>query len=348
MSGSDASKVVANRDIGAAADLAKAHPHLAPLIENAAISQAFSRRERAAVRWKRLYEVFGRLGLVCVLLAMVAFDYQITIHPRPRETAWLAIASAVLGAAGLASQIFIVITGAKEKWNTERFFAERIRCLKFQAFGLVGRVASPAELKTTVESWTRGALASLQQESMGGRAAVLDFSPSEVAIPISEITPRTDMSLLEEASSIYDALRLEVQAQHFSAKYHRDIERARWPEVLSQLCFAGGAILATVEFLLAVWSNSSLSAKSGSWQDWLSFSTLLLFILSAIVAVYERGAAYQPEAERYLSYLREVRRIRLKHADTGAFMIRIKEMEEVALRELRDFTRDSLRSNYIF
>lgn len=29
-------------------------------------------------------------------------------------------------------------------------------------------------------------------------------------------------------------------------------------------------------------------------------------------------------------------------------MIRIKEMEEVALRELRDFTRDSLRSNYIF
>jgi hypothetical protein len=106
--------------------------------------------------------------------------------------------------------------------------------------------------------------------------------------------------------------------------------------------------LATVEFLLAVWSNSSLSAKSGSWQDWLSFSTLLLFILSAIVAVYERGAAYQPEAERYLSYLREVRRIRLKHADAGAFMIRIKEMEEVALRELRDFTRDSLRSNYIF
>jgi hypothetical protein len=340
---------VANRDINVSRSLSNVHSRLAPLIDNGAIADAFAQHETAANAWKFRYELFGRFGLLCAFLAMAAFAYQITLQSSYGEIKWLGIISAWLGALGILSQLVIVFTGAKDRWTTERYFAERIRCLKFQAFGLLSQ-STGDDLAPIVDTWTRESLAALHQEELAGRAAVLNFSPSEVPLPITPVKIASDIDLINEASKLYNSLRLDIQSQHFAAQYRLATERSRWPDALSEFCFGGGAVLATVQLCIAVWPSFAGKLPSGTWPDWLSFITLLLFILSAVVAVYQRGGSFQADAERYLTYLREVRRIRTQHGDgsPASFFHRVKEMEEIALRELHDFARDTRQSSFIF
>ena len=67
----DQSIAVNNRDIDPSDQLAIAYPDLACLIHNDAISAAFARFEKAAVRWKRIYAFSGRISLIAILLAMI-------------------------------------------------------------------------------------------------------------------------------------------------------------------------------------------------------------------------------------------------------------------------------------
>lgn len=75
----DHSKAVANRDIDPSDQLVETHPELECLLHNSAISIAFAGFEKSALRWKLIYTFFGRLSLVAVLLAMMSYDYQITL-----------------------------------------------------------------------------------------------------------------------------------------------------------------------------------------------------------------------------------------------------------------------------
>ena len=110
--------------------------------------------------------------------------------------------------------------------------------------------------------------------------------------------------------------------------------------------------MAFVQISMTSWTQFVAGGvqNSANWHGWLAFSTLLLFIVSAVVAVYQRGSGHEPDAERYLTYVREVRRIRMVSAngDDTSFRQDVKEMEDIALRELHDFCRDSKHSNYIF
>lgn len=85
-------------------------------------------------------------------------------------------------------------------------------------------------------------------------------------------------------------------------------------------------------------------------MEWVDFLTWMLFVLSAVVAIYERGSAHQPNAERYVTYGREIRRIRSGAAAhlPHSFFDAVREMEHLMLREIQDFCRDVKHSNYVF
>src|SRR5579862_6795698 len=160
------SSVIDNRDIHASLLLSETFPALKPLIDNEPLSKAFDQHNAEAIRWKSIYEQFGAIGLFCVFLAMVIFDYQVTLQPLYGGSALLNGLSAALAAMGLASQLFLIFSNAKEKWIIQRFIAERLRCLKFQAFALLGICSDAETLKSTVASWTSAAIAALDQEIM--------------------------------------------------------------------------------------------------------------------------------------------------------------------------------------
>lgn len=171
----DQTSAVANRDVNPSEQLLATYPDLECLLRNEAVSAAFAGYEEQAVRWKRLYVFFGRLSLVGVMLAMVSYDYQITLKHVYGAPAFLPVLAAIFAATGLLCQAMLGLSHAKDRWLANRFAAERLRCFKFQLFGVLEEVSEAEGLAVKVKQRTNEGLAALEQELMGGRSAILEF-----------------------------------------------------------------------------------------------------------------------------------------------------------------------------
>src|ERR1700761_4411713 len=195
-----ASKTVNNRDINPSDQLAVSYPELACLIRNEAIAARFAEYENRAVLWKRIYGLLGRISLVAVLLAMISFDYQITLRSVYGAPVFLARLAAVFAFTGLLSQALLGLTHAKDRWLAARFAAERLRCFKFQLFSVLEEVTDAESLPAKGKQRTSEGLASLEQELMGGRSAIMEFSPFDVLSPTRHKAAHTSKKLLDEAA----------------------------------------------------------------------------------------------------------------------------------------------------
>jgi hypothetical protein len=144
-----------------------------------------------------------------------------------------------------------------------------------------------------------------------------------------------------------------VEIQHFEERFRNHDHETKFPSLLAELSFLAGAVLAFIAILTALlpegWRLSHVLTVP--WvMEWVDFLTWMLFVLSAVVAIYERGSAHQQNAERYITFCHEIRRIRahaLVHMPTS-FFDAVREMEHLMLREIQDFCRDVKHSNYIF
>jgi hypothetical protein len=342
-----------NRDINPYTGLATAYPALEPLILNRPVSGAFAAHENAAIRWKRLYTILGRAALVCILLVMMFFDYSVTLGRLYPSMEIVRVIMALVAGLGLLCQLVLIFGRVKDRWLIERFAAERLRCFKFQAFAMAAVSRDEGELAANVAAFTNERLARLEQELLGGRSALDEFAPSEHAIGLQRRELCGSLDLLHSTFAVYDSLRLEVQAQHFGEQARRSEARARTPTFLSELTFGLGALLAFCDVCVATWTGLGHGSKfwtAGPTELWFAFFTLLLFITSAVLAVYQRGSAHVADTERYKQYVREIRRIRQRGAPESAevFFHTVDQTEQVELRELFDFCRDVSHSSYIF
>lgn len=349
----DQSGAVANRDVNPSDQLIATYPDLQCLLRNEAIATAFAASEKAALRWKWVYVFFGRLSLIAVFLAMVSFDYQITLKNIFGAPPFLAGLAAAFAASGLISQLLLGLSHAKDRWLAARFAAERLRCFKFQLFTVLEEVPDAQSLPAKVKQRTAEGLAALEQELMGGRAAIQEFSPFDVLSPPRKMPAHTSRKLLDEAATVYDILRFSVETQHFEDQFRAHDRETKFPSLLSEFSFMAGAALACVGILtnlLPVGFRLSQLLTTPTVMEWVDFLTWLLFVLSAVVAIHERGSAHQQNAERYVTFCREIRRIRtgaLTHMP-ASFFEAVREMEHLMLREIQDFCRDVKHSNYIF
>jgi hypothetical protein len=347
----DPSAATANRDINPSDDLAAVYPRLTCLLHNDAVSRAFMDYEKTAVRWKRIYTFFGRLSLIAILLAMVSFDYQITLKSVYGAPPILAGIAAAFAAIGLFSQALLGLSRAKDRWLGARFAAERLRCFKFQLFSVLEEAPDFHGLAAMVRQRTNEGLALLREELRGGRTAILDFSPFDV-LPPRKKAAHPDHHLTEEAAALYDILRFSVETQHFEERSRNHEQRSKLPSLLAEFSFLAGAVLACIGILVTL-----LPVEAGGHppighaaMEWLDFLTWMMFVLSAVVAIHERGSAHQQNAERYVTYGREIRRLRsaATHHMPTSFFEAVREMEHLMLREIQDFCRDVKHSNYIF
>jgi len=340
----DQTNGVANRDINPSEQLVSAYPELTCLLHNEAISDAFAGYEKSAVRWKRIYVFFGRLSLIAVFLAMVSYDYQITLKNVYGPLPFLVGLAAAFAGTGLFSQALLGFSRAKDRWLSARFAAERLRCFKFQLFTVLEEVSDAESLAHKVKQRTGEGLAALEQELMGGRSAILEFSPFDVLAPPHKKTTHSSRKLLEEAATTYDILRFNVESQHFEERYRAHDRESKAPSLLSELSFLFGAVLACVGILTALLPEGERLSRfftAPGIMEWVDFLTWMLFVLSAVVAIYERGSAHQQNAERYVTFGREVRRIRtsaMSHMPESFFEA-VREMEHLMLREIQDFCR---------
>src|SRR6185312_12611201 len=248
----DQTHAVANRDVNPSDQLVATYPDLACLLRNEAVSAAFAGYEEKALHWKRFYTFYGRLSLVAVMLAMVSFDYQITLKHIYGGPHFLAGIAAAFAATGLVSQALLGLTHAKDRWLAARFGAERLRSFKFQLFMVLEEVSDAESLAVRVKQRTSEGLAALEQELMGGRSAILEFSPFDVLSPPRHKTAHHSKKLSDEAASAYDILRFTVETQHFEERFRAHDAGTRFPSLLAELSFMAGAMLASVGILTAL------------------------------------------------------------------------------------------------
>lgn len=326
------------------------YPDFEALLRNSVIASEFGRHEAAANLWRRRYIGLGGLALIAILMVMFLLDYRLTLEQYYGQSKTLIVLGSVAGLIGLGAELFLIFSKAKERWLVERFAAERLRCLKFQAFGLLSSNSDPTKLASDVELATRGAVTHLDYELMGGRAALQEFSPAKLPLLHEADVALPDNVFTRTASDLYNTLRLQVQLQHFEEKSSFHQEQARNPSTLSEFAFAFGALLGlagtiTVGASLLPRPYSFIISDIG--QGWLNFLTLALFVISAIIAVHQRGSAHQSHADRYDHYAKEIRQIK-QAGSPVSLLATIRDMERIALSELRDFCRDTQNSNYVF
>src|SRR5678815_3278913 len=95
-----------------------------------------------------------------------------------------------------------------------------------------------------------------------------------------------------------------------------------------------GAVLACIgimtNLLPGEWRLSQIQTATAV-IEWVDFLTWMLFVLSAVVAIHERGSAHQQNAERYVTFGREIRRIRTNAVTDmpSSFFEAVREMEHL-------------------
>ena len=164
----------------------------------------------------------------------------------------LAGIAAMFAATGLFSQALLGLTHAKDRWLATRFAAERLRCFKFQLFSVLEEVPDAEGLAAKVKHRTNEGLAALEQELMGGRSAILEFSPFDVLSPPRRKAAHTSRKLLDEAVAVYDILRFSVESQHFEDRFRAHDRETKFPSLLSEFSFMFGAVLACIGILTAL------------------------------------------------------------------------------------------------
>jgi hypothetical protein len=340
---------IVNRDIYPSDEFVGAYPDLEFLIRNPPVAGAFADAERAARFWKQLHNGAGFVSLACILVVMWTLDYILTLGHLRAPPPWLDAVSAAIGGVGLLAQLVLILGRLKPRWLLSRFVAERLRCVKFQAFVFAAERCEADAANPAAEAFTREAIANLAQEMMGGRAAMIRFEPGEVSFGRGEREGRVDRRFLEVAQTVYERLRLEVQLQQFEAQEIATREADRLPRTVAEVSFVAGALIACLDVILAAFGVSP-GEKHPVIAHSLNFATWAFFATSAVVAVYQRGAARQASAERYARYANQIERIRSRYPSetTEGFAEAVREMETVALEELHEFCRDSDQASFVF
>ncbi|MGE0597548.1 MAG: hypothetical protein AB7P07_14385 [Hyphomonadaceae bacterium] len=339
---------MANVDIETPSDFLAAHPNFPALLANDVIAARFRAQEAHANPAKRAYTALGQFSLLAAFATFTAVIFAVTLEPYFFPTPKIAPISedpmfrsvmAIIGASGVAAQIYLLCGPLKKGWLNARFQTERLRSIKFQAFAEAARGGDEA-----VAAFTQRALSDFDVELSDSNAARHSFDPAAgMAARLSGANLASPH--LAELKDAYRRLRIERQATFALGRIKAINEERRLPAASSEISFWGGAAIAYVDAILAF-----LEIEAAWLRPTLHFATLELFVLSALLFVLERGRAYTHALERYEEYREHMLRLgeRLERAKTTEdFITCVDATESQALRELKSFCREAEKSTYL-
>ena len=331
---------MANADIHPPKTLLGSRPRTAALLSNTAISIAFDLHETRAVNAKAWYTGLGVFSLTAIFITMASLIGAVTLASSLAEQRGLTSALGVLGVLGIAAQIALLATPLKRRWLAARFSAERLRGIKFQAFAYAASEGG----EEAVKEYTDAAIAKLDVELDRPMAAMHEFEPDAALGNAPSASAVLTPSMLAELKEGYRILRLDYQISHARHCITTIREESRLPAAASEISFWLGAALGFIDLVLS-------GANIDQWSAPRQFLTLFLFVLSAILFVFERGRSHNAALERYEDYAKKLAGAAraLDQAETpGAFIGAVREAELAALAELKSFCREAEKSTYLF
>ena len=173
-----------NKDICPNVDFDALYPAATPVIRNQLVKDAFELHETAACKARNTYIRLGSTALVFVLSgalftvidALVIQYVSVSLVFRH----YLGVAFAIIVSLGLAIQYLLYVSKTKQKWLSNRFAAERLRSIKFQAFAIAIDAKNENDFEERVEKFTRGEIAILNQEMNASHSLLFDSLASEL------------------------------------------------------------------------------------------------------------------------------------------------------------------------
>jgi len=328
-----------NRDVFPSPELLALYQPAAVIMRNDALDRRFAQHENNAAKAKQSYHYLGRCAVLLVLVSAIFTLAQVFgFFPGGNRT--LAALMAVLGCCGLVIQLYLFISGNKARWLLNRFAAERLRSLKFQAFAMVPHCRDAADLQAHVKEFYRAQLARLEMELNAGEVALGLFLPSD-AIACSPCTVSANPSMIAAARHAYRELRIVYQ-RRFAAS---QIEKLRMTERVTtsaaDFLYLSGAIL-TVLGLLAFALQYPLATIR-----LIDFLAAAAFVVGLSKTVLDNASLAEASKSRYEQFLEAIKECdsQLMQSD-GNFSEIVCQFERLALEELGQFCRAASHISY--
>lgn len=326
--------IAANRDVFPDLVNDPAFSSIACLLTNPALDAAFLEYEERAKTAKRRFHTYGRWAIALITLAAIYSVVETIFILEFAGGFWLSLAAALGASLGIVIQLWIFISKQKEKWLLNRFAAERVRSLKFQAYQCAAHARDPEELEQAVKSFTKSSLSELKEELNAGASAAFTFTPRKGICRWTKDGSGTSDELLALARQAFQRLRINYQLRFAQSELER-IKRA-------QRLFSGVEdflyIAAAIAAVIALGTKSLVIAGLAQPLAIIDFVPIALFILGASVAIINNATLDDPSEVRFDVYVRDLEDGSAKAGDVP-FVSLIEDIELICLDELDNFCR---------
>ena len=338
---------VDNRDIFPAQHLVDIYGLVKPLLVNPIIDQAFQARERTAVTAKTGYHRQGRLGMILVLISMLitlASASALPLFPNfESRFEVLSFAAIGFGALGLFLQIHLILTRRKQTWLLNRFAAERLRSIKFQAY-VLAEVASPSDLQHRVDAFLIAEIAKLESELNTGAAALRLFSARAATVKASPkgtgIEAQSDIAAAAQAA--YHELRINYQKRFAAGEVEAVNTAQRITVTAADLLYLAGAML-----IIGGLVTKLLLPEAKALPHWIDFFGLSAFVVGLLKTIMDNASLAETSRARYEDYIQEIQECETELAEELAdFPSMVRRIERVVLAELGQFCQEASRISY--
>ena len=330
-----------NLDVFPTEETRKLYAGIRSLLDNPTIDGAFTKFERRAVQSKSSFHFLGRLAISLIAISAVYAIADALIIPEFESKIWLNVFLGLGAACGIGLQIYLLITNKKAAWLLNRFAAERLRSLKFQAFAFADIAKDEKELSELVATFSEKETAKLENELNAGFSTLDTFRPSvSLAIPKSQGKP-INVELNEQAFDAYQELRVNYQLRFAASEIHRLKSGQRYIASFSDILFLAGASLVLASLALKVFATSADTA--GAWVDFLASAIFISAIASAIL---DHGGLSSRSESRFVDYRAAIQEFPKAYPSRTGILGLIRKMEFAALEELRSFSESSKMISY--
>lgn len=333
-----------NLDIRPTDETCSLYPSIRPLLRNDTLEAAFDTFEAVANSAKQRYHFWGRIAIWLIATGSIHVIAEALVLPEYEYADYLALVTALLVGAGVGLQVWLVLSRLKQRWLLNRFGAERLRSIKFQAFTLANSAPNTTALASAVEKYYSDAITRLNNELREGAQVLGRFSPKKALALGAENTQPVDATLAAEARQAYLDMRVEFQALFAGGEVERLEGREHVINSTADIIYLTGATLVALALVVRVFHVGSDTLHHG-----IDFTAVVLFIISLSMAVLEHASIDIESQSRYELYEAHMDGIHdhatSPHAASTLGSL-VQQAELAALGELAEFCRSAARITY--
>lgn len=333
----------ANRDLFPTEDTIQLFESIRPLLVNKQVDDAFIKHNETSLAAKNIYHLLGRLGTALIALSAIYTVADALVIPTYSGSILIGAAMGLAAGLGIVIQLYILITSKKRVWLLNRYAAERLRAIKFQAFLLASSASDEADLEAKSAAYIHEKITHLSNELNSDMAALDRFSPSQALQLVEAPSQATNSHLEVSARAAYQELRVIYQKRFAASELRRLDRQQRVINTSADLLYLVAAFLVFGSLVLKVVIPSGLSLVS----NWLDFLAVTTFIIGVSKEILENATLGEQSKIRFEQYGNDIDEIERDLANPNvAFSSIIERTERVVFNELDDFCRASQKINY--